>query len=90
MLVLIRLFLLFDFDDRGSWAYGFSGVDNVAITTLHLVQTLLPTIATAITGNSATLSWVETGTATQWQVEYGTAGHTLGTGIKNNRQYRHF
>lgn len=69
------------FDDKGSWAYGL-GVDNVAITTPPSCTDPIANNATAITGNSATLSWVETGTATQWQVEYGTAGHTLGTGIK--------
>jgi len=32
------------------------------------------------TTNSVDLSWTEPGTATQWQIEYGTAGFTPGTG----------
>ncbi|MBL4708935.1 MAG: T9SS type A sorting domain-containing protein [Flavobacteriales bacterium] len=35
---------------------------------------------TNITDSSATLSWVEAGIATQWEVEYGLTGFTLGTG----------
>ena len=39
------------------------------------------TLAVAnITASSADLSWVETGTATVWEIEYGPAGFTQGTG----------
>ncbi|WP_338378478.1 T9SS type A sorting domain-containing protein [uncultured Flavobacterium sp.] len=33
-----------------------------------------------ITNNSATISWVEAGTATQWEIEYGAPGFTQGSG----------
>jgi len=33
-----------------------------------------------VTNNSANISWVETGTATQWEIEYGAAGFTQGSG----------
>lgn len=34
-----------------------------------------------ITDSSATLTWVEAGIATEWEVEYGLTGFTIGTGI---------
>jgi len=37
-------------------------------------------LVTNITTNSADFSWVEFGTATSWNVEYGPTGFTLGTG----------
>ncbi|WP_338378477.1 fibronectin type III domain-containing protein [uncultured Flavobacterium sp.] len=33
-----------------------------------------------ITNNSANISWVEAGTATQWEIEYGAPGFVLGSG----------
>ncbi len=33
-----------------------------------------------ITNNTANISWVEAGTATQWEIEYGTPGFVSGTG----------
>jgi hypothetical protein len=36
--------------------------------------------ATNITTTSADLGWTENGTATSWQIEYGTTGFTQGTG----------
>lgn len=33
-----------------------------------------------LTATDATLSWLENGTATQWEIEYGTASFTQGTG----------
>jgi hypothetical protein len=36
--------------------------------------------ATAITSAAATLGWTESGSATQWQMEYGTSGFTQGGG----------
>lgn len=35
---------------------------------------------TAVTGNSAVINWTANGTETQWEVEYGPAGFTQGTG----------
>lgn len=40
--------------------------------------------ASSITASSADLSWVESGTATEWNIEYGLAGFTLGTGTVIN------
>ena len=36
--------------------------------------------ASDISTNNATISWTENGTATTWNIEYGPAGFTLGTG----------
>ena len=34
----------------------------------------------SVTNNTATIQWVESGTATQWEIEYGVTGFTPGTG----------
>lgn len=39
-----------------------------------------PLTATNITGTSASLGWTENGTATEWEIEWGPAGFTPGTG----------
>ncbi|MBX2960348.1 MAG: fibronectin type III domain-containing protein [Flavobacteriales bacterium] len=36
--------------------------------------------ATLVTSNSASLGWIENGSATSWNVEWGTSGFTQGTG----------
>ena len=38
--------------------------------------------ASNVTSSSADLSWTETGSATEWLVEYGFSGFTLGTGTQ--------
>lgn len=38
-------------------------------------------VADSITGTSIILNWIESGTATEWIVQYDTAGFTLGLGI---------
>ena len=38
-------------------------------------------VSTGTTSTSVTLSWTETGTATSWEIEYGTPGFTPGTGV---------
>src|SRR5690554_5224318 len=47
---------------------------------------LAPTTLTAtdITATSADLGWTESGSAAEWQVEYGTSGFTLGSGTIEN------
>jgi hypothetical protein len=37
-------------------------------------------VISSLTSTGATLSWIENGTATQWEVEYDTTGFTQGTG----------
>ena len=37
-------------------------------------------VVNSVTNNTATIQWVESGTATQWEIEYGVTGFTPGTG----------
>ena len=54
-------------------------VDNISI---RLQTCFLPTALAVVdvTGTSASLTWTETGTATQWEVQYGYIGFALGSG----------
>ena len=57
-----------------------AAIDNVVINNISCSK---PTnlVVSNILIDGATVSWTEAGTATQWIVEYDTAGFTLGTGI---------
>ncbi len=59
----------------------YSNWSTVATFTT-LVACAAPTNLTvsAITTNTAEVSWVENGTSTEWTIEYGVAGFTPGTG----------
>ena len=57
----------------------YAYVDNLEIDVMPTC--LKPTNFSATADNtSATLSWTENGTATAWDIEYGTQGFTQGTG----------
>ena len=68
----------------GNWISGdyYLGIDNIyvgpAIT--------CPTPSALVTSNPSTtsidLGWTENGTATEWQIEYGAPGFSLGTGTQ--------
>jgi len=68
----------FYFNDNNTWAWYWL-VDNVHI---YLSSCANPTALAATTpsATSADLAWTEAGTATSWEVEYGAAGFTQGTG----------
>ena len=68
----------FYFDDGNVWAWYWL-VDNVHIYNNSCPQ---PSVlsATNIVGISADLGWTENGTATNWQIEWGTSGFAQGTG----------
>ncbi|MDL2309361.1 fibronectin type III domain-containing protein, partial [Bacteroidales bacterium OttesenSCG-928-C03] len=53
---------------------------NTSATTLPSCPAVTNLQATATTTNTATVTWVENGTSTNWEIEYGNAGFTLGTG----------
>ncbi len=61
-----------DFDDLS--------IDNLSVDTY--ISCKIPTDLTAskITGTIAELNWTESGTATNWDIEYGASGFTLGSG----------
>jgi hypothetical protein len=59
--------------------------DDIAIDDVSVEETpncLEPNtlLAANVTETAADLSWIETGTATEWSIEYGAVGFTLGTG----------
>ncbi len=62
----------FIYDDNNVWAWWWM-IDNVII---HNVTCPQPTAlnAAAITTTTADLSWIENGTATTWDIEWGTTG----------------
>jgi len=82
--------------NTGKTIYANSGS---AITTVGTVSALRPNIrfiytlpscpgpvslsATGISSSGATLAWTESGTSTSWQIEYDTAGFSLGTGTNS-------
>ena len=62
---------------------------DMAIDNFHVRQTATcpqtsPLTASNVTSSSADVSWTAGGTETSWNVEYGAAGFTLGTGTNTN------
>ena len=69
---------------RGTGLTGDMAIDDFRIIespTCPSPNTLFPIVTFA---DSAILGWVDAGTATNWQVEYGPVGFTLGTGTRLN------
>ena len=52
----------------------------VSFTTLESCPEPSQFTVSSVTTTTATISWVENGTATEWNVEYGVAGFTIGQG----------
>lgn len=57
------------------------GVDDFFVIEAPTCFTPSSLAASNITTTGATLSWTENGSATSWQIEYGTTGFTQGTGM---------
>ena len=57
-------------------------VDNFEIRPTPACPEVTTLAVANITSSSANLSWVENGTATLWNIEYGAPGFTLGTGMQ--------
>lgn len=55
-------------------------IDNLIINAIQTCLKPQNLTATNTTGNSATLTWTETGSATSWDIEYGPSGFTQGQG----------
>jgi len=68
----------FRYDDGNVWAWWWL-VDNVLVYNSTCPQPVALS-ASAITTTTADLNWTESGTATSWEVEWGTSGFTQGTG----------
>jgi hypothetical protein len=71
-------YIAFKIQYNSTYMYGY--IDNLEI--MDIPTCPRPTLATVsnITSSSMDLDWTETGTATQWEVEYGPTGFTHGTG----------
>ena len=61
-----------------SSAYAY--LDNLYIETIPTCPRPHNLVTTGSTSTSVTVSWLETGSAAQWEVEYGPAGFTQGNG----------
>lgn len=55
-------------------------VDNFEVAPLASCPAPSSQFVSSVTDSSAALRWNENGTATQWEIEYGTSGFTLGSG----------
>ena len=55
-------------------------IDNLEIFAIPSCPRPTALTVSNITSNSVNLDWTEAGTATQWQIQYGATGFTLGTG----------
>jgi hypothetical protein len=65
----------------GSGTYqGDIAIDDITITEAPTCPEPSLLSAINVAGYSADLSWSENGTATTWEIEWGTSGFTLGTG----------
>lgn len=60
--------------------YGSTVDFELNLTAPPACLTPSPAAETGLSATSATLNWVENGFATQWEIEWDTAGFTLGTG----------
>ena len=58
--------------------YGY--VDNFVIDNIPTCPKPTQVHATGVSTTTIDLAWTENGTATEWEIEYGPAGFTLGTG----------
>jgi len=64
----------------GTFAYSDMAIDDVVIDEMpSCVPPSMLTISN-LTNNSVSVAWTEVGSATAWNVEYGPAGFTQGTG----------
>ena len=64
----------------GSDFYNDLLLDDVEVMELPTCPKPSNLVASNVTTNSVDLAWVENGTATNWQIEYGPQGFTVGTG----------
>jgi hypothetical protein len=61
--------------------YNYGYVDNVRVELIPECPKPVSVTSSAVTTNSVTLGWTETGTATSWVITYGPTGFTPGTTV---------
>ena len=62
----------------------YISIDDIAVYQTPTCPEVTSGVATNVKTDSATIGWTEAGTATVWEVEYGTAGFTQGMGTVIN------
>jgi len=67
------------YNDAATWGYGV-GIDNIIVGAPPTCPFPTALNTSALSTTSANLAWTENGTATNWQIEYDSAGFTQGSG----------
>lgn len=75
-----QIYIEFSYGATGNGFEGDLAIDLVEVTSCLSCPQPSNLVASNIMPTSADLSWTENGTATNWEVQYGTAGFVLGTG----------
>ena len=72
------------FNSSGAAQANYAYLDNLVLSEVPLCPKPQGLVehSNATTQTSIEIAWTEMGTATEWEVEYGNAGFTLGTGTK--------
>ncbi|MBP1673700.1 MAG: hypothetical protein H6Q25_1515, partial [Bacteroidetes bacterium] len=74
-------FAFFAFENDGSYTYDNDlHIDNFKVMPFNPCMTPTLLNVSNITANTVTLDWTEPSTSTAWNIEYGPAGFTQGTG----------
>jgi len=58
----------------------YASIDNVVVEVIPTCPKPTDLTVEGTTSSSATLAWTENGSATSWEIEYGTQGYTQGQG----------
>ncbi len=73
------IYIQFEYVTNGSFA-GDIALDLIEVSSCLSCTAPTTLAATNLTLSSADLSWIETGTATNWEIQYGLSGFPLGSG----------
>ena len=76
------IFVEFLYTTNGSFA-GDIALDLIEVSTCQSCAAPSSLAASNVTATSADLGWIESGTATQWEVEWDTSGYTVGTSLNS-------
>ncbi|MBP5541521.1 MAG: fibronectin type III domain-containing protein, partial [Bacteroidales bacterium] len=59
--------------------YSYNYIDNVVVDYMPTCPPVVGIISTGASTSTIDVDWTEQGSATEWQIEYGPVGHTLGS-----------
>ena len=74
------LYIFFATNVGGSYAYSYPYIDDITVDVAPSCARPDNLTATNATSNSVDLAWHDRANASLWEIEYGPAGFTLGTG----------